>query len=296
MSRRCLACDRSGPFAKLFEAGGHTLVRCSGCRLVFQHPQPSQAAMAALYYDDGDFAERLDGDLRDFTLLRAREKLALLDGAGIRRGGDLLDVGCSSGAWLEVAGQAGWSGTGVELGAPVAERARRRGLEVFTGTLEDAARTDLGARRFSLITFWDVLEHLPDPLAALEIARGLLAPGGAVALTTPNVEGLYPRVTLRLMARRFGVWEHPELPAHLYDFSPATMERLLARAGLVRESGRTTPVPFDYYRQTSLKSQLAHRGRRGRALLTGFELLRAVLYPAARLTDRGNALFATARG
>lgn len=296
VSRRCIVCDRPEPFRPLYERGGFTLVRCPSCGLVFQHPVPSSEAMATLYYDDEELARSLESELRGFALSRAREKLSLLETAGVTpAGGELLDVGCSSGAWLEVARDAGWSVVGVELGLPFASRARDKGLEVYTGTLEDAAGSALRGRTFNLITFWDVLEHLPDPLGALELARDLMRPQGTVALTAPNIDGLYPRWTYRLLARSTGVWEHPELPAHLYDFSPRTAARLLSRAGLEPAAATTTQVPFWYYRETSLRNQLTPRSRRGWAVRWGFEALRALAYPIARATDRGNALFMTAR-
>lgn len=291
--RRCEVCDRPGPFPSLYVRGGFVLVQCAECGLIFQDPLPSPEAMASLYYHGDELAGLLETDLRAFALGRAREKRLLLEDAGVASGGRALDVGCSTGAWLEVAGKAGWRPVGVELGDAFAQAARRRGLEVHTGTLADYVRAAEPAK-FDLITFWDVLEHLPEPRAALEQALGLLAPGGTVAVTFPNVAGLYPRATLRLIAGPTGVWEHPELPAHLYDFSPSTATALLRRAGLEPISMRTTNVPFFYYRSTALAHQLAGRGWKGRAIRLAFEALHAVLYPAATAMDRGNALFAVA--
>lgn len=293
--RRCVACDGPEPFEPLYTSGGFTLVRCPRCALVFQHPEPSSEALAGLYYQDEELARRLDGDLRAFTLGRAREKVGLLRSAGVVPGGELLDVGCSSGAWLEVAGEAGWSGHGLEPGEPFAARARAKGLAVHTGTLEDVPEAWAARTRFSLITMWDVLEHLRDPLRALRAVRELLAPGGTLALNMPNVEGLYPRVTYRLLARPTGVWEHPELPAHQYDFSPRTTALVLGRAGFEPRFTTTTEVPFEYYRTTSLARQLGHRTRKGPLLRGVFEAVRMVVYPLARATGRGNALFMTAR-
>ena len=139
-----------------------------------------------------------------------------------------------------------------------------------------------------------MLEHLRDPPAELELARGLLAPGGRIAFTFPNVDGLYPRLTLRLLARRTGVWEYPELPVHLYDFSPATARRLLARAGCEVRTLETYATPFGFYRQTSLAPQSLGTRPRERALRAAFEGLWLVAYPLARLTNRGNAQFVLA--
>ncbi len=292
--RPCLVCDRPGPFPALFARDGFTLVRCPACTLVFQDPQPDAAVLGRAYYHDEGFAQALLGDLRATTLERAHEKLAPLRAAGaLPAGGRLLDVGASSGAWLEVAADHGLRGTGVELGQATAAGARARGLDVRTGTLEEVL-PELADERFDLITFWDVLEHLPDPRHELRLARGLLAPGGHVAMTFPNVDGLYPRLTRRLFARRTGVWEYPELPVHLYDFSPRTARALLAREGFVVRAVSTFATPYAFYESTSLSPQRLGHGRRARALRAAFDVVHHVAYPIAARTDRGNSQFVLA--
>lgn len=290
--RRCLLCGARGPFARLFSAGSHVLVRCE-CGLVFQDPQPDQVALEAAYYHDAAFSEALLSDLRPVTQRNAQEKLQLL-GSAISPGMRLLDVGASSGAWLELAERHGARATGVEVGTTTAAAARERGLDMRSGTLEQVL-PEFADEHFDLITYWDVLEHLPDPLTELEIARGLLAPGGRIAATFPNVEGLYPRLTYRLFGRRAGVWEYPELPVHLYDFSPRTAARMLERAGYELERARTFAIPFGFYRRTSLSPRRLGTGWRGRVIRAAFEALRVVVYPLARLADQGNAQFVLAR-
>jgi SAM-dependent methyltransferase len=295
VARRCIVCERTEPFAPLFAQGEHRLVRCPGCGLVFQHPQPAVDVLASAYYHDPAFTQALLGPLREITLQRAREKLGPLRRAGaLRAGGRALDVGASSGAWLEVAAEHGLRPIGVELGEATAAAARERGLDVRTGTLEQAL-PGLQNDRFDLITFWDVLEHLPDPRHELALAARLLAPGGVLAATFPNVDGWYPRLTLRLIARRTGVWEYPELPVHLYDFSPVTARALFARCGFSQQTVEASETPFAFYRETSLSPARLGTGRRARALRLAFEALRVPVYPLARLAGRGNAMFVAAR-
>jgi 2-polyprenyl-3-methyl-5-hydroxy-6-metoxy-1,4-benzoquinol methylase len=292
--RRCLICDSAEPFRFVFSKGDYRLVRCDRCNLVFQDPQPSDEVLAHSYYHDPDFSEALLGPLREITLERARDKLPLLRGIGAARPGlRVLDVGCSSGAWLEVAASEGMKATGVELGEATAEGARRRGLDVRTGTLDEAFPED-SEERFDVITFWDVLEHLRDPRRELTLAAHLLAPGGLVAATFPNVEGWYPRVTYRLLAKRTGVWEYPELPVHMYDFAPGTARRLLERSGYRLVDLKTLATPFQFYRETSLSPDQMGRGRRARVLRWSFEALRLAVYPLAGLLGRGNAMFVAA--
>ncbi|HEX4110830.1 MAG TPA: class I SAM-dependent methyltransferase [Solirubrobacteraceae bacterium] len=293
--RRCILCDTAGPFAPLYARDGWQLVRCR-CGLVFQDPQPEAELLERSYYHDPAFTEALLGELRPITLDMARRKLALLHREGVALAGlRVLDVGASSGAWLEVAAAEGATGVGIELGETTASAARERGLDVRTGTLAQAL-PGLGGERFGLITFWDVLEHLHDPRAELALARELLAPGGRLAATFPNVRGLYPQLTYRLLAGRTGVWEYPELPVHLYDFAPDTARRLLERGGYAVQGTRTFATPYRFYRTTSLSPERTGFGRRGRALRAAFDALHLAAYPLARLTDRGNSQFVLAQG
>jgi len=294
---RCIVCEREGPFRYVFGGRGYggTMVSCPRCGLVFQSPQPDEDVLARSYYHDAEFSEMLMGPLRCTTVERAREKLPLLAGVSTLRPGErALDVGCSSGAWLEVAQELGMPAAGVEIGERTSQDARARGLDVRTGTLEECF-PDGSEERFELITFWDVLEHLSDPRRELASARRLLAPGGILAATCPNVAGLYPQATYRLLARPAGAWEYPELPVHLYDFSPATLRRLLERSGFAVAGLRTYRTPFRFYRQTSLSRERLGGGARALALRLAFEAMRAVVYPIARRLDRENSLFVAAR-
>jgi SAM-dependent methyltransferase len=292
-ARRCILCGSAGPFSEIFRLDAYTLVRCE-CGLVFQDPQPGPEALQDAYYHDEDFTDALFGELREITFRNARHKVEHLRAAGaLRPGMKLLDVGASSGAWLEIAQEEGLESVGVELGEATAARARARGLDVRTGTLEQAL-PGLEGQRFDLITFWDVLEHLHDPRHELRLARELLAPGGKIAATFPNVEGLYPRLTYRLLARRTGVWEYPELPVHLYDFAPGTARRLFGGVGYAVERVKTFATPYGFYRSTSLSPERVGTGRRGKALRAAFGALRLAAYPLAKLTDRGNAMFVLA--
>jgi SAM-dependent methyltransferase len=93
---------------------------------------------------------------------------------------------------------------------------------VSTGTLHQAAYP---ARHFDLVTLWDVIEHVADPLGVLREVARVLAPGGKVVLTTGDIGSAY--------AQARGVdWHLMTPPWHLYFFSRATLGALAARAGL----------------------------------------------------------------
>src|SRR5258708_25689185 len=82
----------------------------------------------------------------------------------------------------------GCSVTGIEVDPTAAALAREVADRVIEGDAEslDYAR-DLGAERFDLLLFADVLEHLRDPEVVLRRVRPLLVPGGAVVASMPGV-------------------------------------------------------------------------------------------------------------
>jgi len=110
---------------------------------------------------------------------------------------------------------------GVEPGAGAAEAARRSGVPVITGTLDDAALEE-GA--WDVIVLMQTLEHLADPAAELARLFALLRPGGLLVMTTPNQHSWLAR----LSGRRWFEYKPPE---HLFLFTPRTVRALLSRVG-----------------------------------------------------------------
>lgn len=205
------------------------LVRCRRCGLVYQNPRPTPA----------EIGEHYPPEYEPYTDYRAKSRRNLLldravaYGIGKRRrfvtkyksGGRLLDVGCAAGTFLVGMQDLGnWEVQGVELTPTVAELARQRyGLDVRTGTLEEAAFAD-GA--FDAVTLWDVLEHVHDPAGTLREIRRILKPGGVLVARVPNLASWD--------AALFGnSWAGLDAPRHLYVFAPATLSRLLRENGLV---------------------------------------------------------------
>lgn len=100
----------------------------------------------------------------------------------------VLDVGCDTGYLGEALAAFGNETSGFEVNAATAEEARRKLVRVEVGDLETSDLVDLfGRGSFDIVVFGDVLEHLRDPLPVLRQARPLLAPGGSVLVSTPNV-------------------------------------------------------------------------------------------------------------
>ncbi|MBF0532474.1 MAG: class I SAM-dependent methyltransferase [Candidatus Omnitrophica bacterium] len=148
-----------------------------------------------------------------------------------RREGKLLDVGCSVGFFLSCLKQEGWEGWGLEVSADAADFAEKKyGLKVFKGVIEET--NEFPAQSFDVITLWDLIEHTLDPLTTMKKVNALLKDHGLIFLSTPNVDGLFPRLSY-LAAKMIHIWPHPEPPHHLFCFSKTTVINLLKKTGFV---------------------------------------------------------------
>lgn len=136
-------------------------------------------------------------------------------------GASVLEIGCASGNFLHGLAARNWRLRGVELNDFAAGKARKRGLDVFTGTVE-AARFPAGS--FDAVFAFQVVEHLTDPVATFREVNRILAEGGTFVFALPNAGSLEFRL--------FGSnWYALDLPRHLFHFDPETVRKALEKAG-----------------------------------------------------------------
>jgi SAM-dependent methyltransferase len=227
----------------VYTKNGFELVRCTSCGLVYVLNPPMREEIERHY----SFASGYHTVFRSDSSAESRAHAArAVDFLRIVRShspvGRILDVGCSVGFFLERACAEGWSTFGVEISDDTAELARGRGLDVFTGTLEEA---HFPPSSFDVVTMWDVVEHLQDPVATVAVGASVLKPGGVLVISTPNIGGMFPQLSYHA-ARWTGSWPHPEPPSHLFQFSKPTIRRLLEQRGLVPVEIRDRRIPLSY--------------------------------------------------
>jgi 2-polyprenyl-3-methyl-5-hydroxy-6-metoxy-1,4-benzoquinol methylase len=137
--------------------------------------------------------------------------------------GRLLDVGCALGFFLEAAQHRGWQVDGVDISAHATEYAKTElGIPARCGQLEEVG---FEPESYDLLTLWDVIEHVPDPVAHLRYCRSLLRDSGVVVISTPDIGSLVARAT-RERWMGFKLAEE-----HLYYFNRQTLSLALDRAG-----------------------------------------------------------------
>ena len=210
---------------RVVEHNGLHVVRCPVCGQQFVWPVPSDTQLAAIYdqaYYQGSHRSVGFSDYNGLTGARERmfrRHLRRLE--RYRRPGRVLDVGCATGDFLKAAQRHGWEAVGVDP-SPAREHALAAGLPIVGRTIDDA---DVDTQSIDLVTFWDVLEHLQDPVQALRRAAALLVPDGIVAATVPNAGSAVAKISGR---RWFGYKTAGE---HLQFFTASTVRRAFQSAG-----------------------------------------------------------------
>lgn len=161
--------------------GDERLLRCLTCGLLAREPMPEAGALGRWYAGEywDRFRDEQVGAARDNVHAHVLARLASLNPAG----GRLVDVGCGGGAFLRAARAAGWAAVGFDPSAGAVAHARAAGLEAHELAWPPCP---LGDDSVEAVTFINVLDHLPDPFAALREARRVLKPGGLLYVRVPN--------------------------------------------------------------------------------------------------------------
>ena len=194
------------------------IVRCRQCGLVYANPRPANDEVLDLYNAVEDplyVAERAGRILTFEHHLKPMEQFT-----GPATGRALLDVGAYTGIFVEIAAEHGWDAWGVDPSKWAVEQARQQGLQMVHGTLEEA---DFENKIFSVITLWDVIEHVTDPLSTLQAAWQQLEPGGTLIVHTMDLDSLFARV----MGRRWPWF----MEMHLTYFTRTSLQQMLEKAG-----------------------------------------------------------------
>ncbi|MGD8462774.1 MAG: class I SAM-dependent methyltransferase [Anaerolineae bacterium] len=198
--------------------------RCRSCGSLYLSPRPEAHELKQYYPPDyAPYAlPRSASKWQRWNLNYAVSKQIRAVLARVPGPGRALDVGCSTGDFIAALQQHDWRVQGVELNRQAAAYAQQRVKgPVFRG---DFFQAGYAADTFDLVTFWDVLEHLPDPQAALLEAARITRPSGVLVLSLPNLHSL----EARLFGRDWAGWD---IPRHLWWLPRPALLRLLEETG-----------------------------------------------------------------
>ena len=228
---RCPICGSNEAYPAL-EWQGSRMVQCHSCSLLYRNPRPTVSDLRGSYTDKWtslEWEERV-GDRRTQQFRRFFDSFADPPGR-------LLDIGCGYGFFLKMAEEHGWEAVGVDLDPKgIAYAKGRLDVNAILGDLRDVHLPDSS---FDLVTLWNVVECVPDPLELLRQLRPLLRDGGTIFIRTQNET--WHRMSFRLttLFSRLGwrsVFDKQPFATfifHMISFSPTTLRLLIDNAGFV---------------------------------------------------------------
>ena len=243
---------------------GRRVHRCRDCRCIWVPDGLVVNERGESIYEEAEPIFLKDGNeqyyLDETNLLSCRAKVYWVE-KSLPRGKRLLDVGANFGHFLKEA-SAVYDAVGVEISKTAVERSEKLfGVRNYVGSIYDLPEAAKGP--WEAATLWDVIEHVPDPMGALEAIRDLLEPGGKIYLSTPDAGS----AVARAMGSR---WHYLDPVQHIVLFGRRNLSDLLERAGFrvfeTRSFGHHYRVGYVLDRLAYLHGE-GHVGRVVRPLL-----------------------------
>lgn len=216
-------------------------------------PQPSVETLGD-YYKSEDYISHTDAKRNFFEKvyhyvkeIALKKKLRLINSVS-NNSKILLDVGCGTGDFLQVAGNSGWNITGIEPN----EEARHIANRKTNNTVLDADQLfKLEAGSFDVITLWHVLEHLPNLDKHFSVFKKLLKSEGTLIIAVPNYKSYDAQVYKEF-------WAAYDAPRHLWHFNQDAIKQLAVKSNM--KYVKTIPMKFDAF-YVSLLSEKYKSGK-----------------------------------
>lgn len=213
----CIICQ-SDKEKKVFYYKATQYYECMGCGLIRTLPFPSNADLVAHYkkgFESGNYfalhtKKEMYADIYKQYLELIKKKIDI-------SGKKILDVGCFTGDFLDMAQDEGALTFGVEIQSEAAEIANKKH---FGRVLNCSLDETFFSEKFDVVTAFGLIEHVQNPDALLRLASHNLADGGLLVIQTPN-SGSF-------LARLLGKYWPPYTPIeHIHHFSKKNIEHFL---------------------------------------------------------------------
>ena len=227
----CEETDSNELFTKEYQTVVFKVVKCPQCGLVYVKNPPVDETLKDLYGEEffstgqqsisvnGGAVDFVEGARNDAIFKNAMRRFEELK--KYKAGGNLLDIGCGKGIFLKVA-EAHFEGTGIDISEYAAKYGNEvLGVNIINGDLLDL---EFSEEHFDVVTMWDFIVHVRNPIAYVQKANILLKKGGILTVTTGDFGSL--------VAKIFGRNWPLMLPyMHLFYFSQRTITEMLEKSG-----------------------------------------------------------------
>lgn len=216
--KACPVCESAGNFRFIRDFssgdGDFSLYQCPECSVQIWTPFKNPGV--AWYEAQTSYRAQ------EPNLYRGYHKAAIAMCGALKGHMRVVDLGCGTAEFIYELHKLGHEVWGVDSDKIDIELAGKWfGLEHLyaSATADFLARPDLP--KFDVVTFFEVLEHLDDPLDFMRRAAGLLKPGGRIIMSVPSRE--------RMWSDSYH-WDFP--PHHISRWNAGALKRLAEKAGL----------------------------------------------------------------
>jgi len=209
---RCPVCKNKMNFNLVEAWNEFRIYHCKECDVVFSNPMKAPDSS----WHEEAYVER-NVNLRNYTHLTPNCRFFLTRKQF--RGGRLLDIGCGDGLFLKFASKY-YDAWGIDIDGEAIKAARRKYhlANVYNTMTMGEFIKRFPEVRFDVVTLFEVLEHVDDPLKLIRETYQVLKPRGILVLSVPNRE--------RMNARHD---PHDRPPNHLTRWSAEAVKNLLNR-------------------------------------------------------------------
>jgi SAM-dependent methyltransferase len=204
--------------------GEFSIYRCQGCGLERTTPRPTPETIG--YYYPDEYAPYQSASLS--SVKRSSSKNLIVEWLGLEtrllpslKPGRMLEIGCSSGNYMQYAKALGWHVEGIEFSAHAAAVARNKGFSVQVGAVEKAQPP---SQPYDVVVGWMVLEHLHQPVEVLAKLKEWTSKSGYLIISVPDGKNIARKF---FRSRCYDL----HLPNHLFHFNAESIEETLRVAG-----------------------------------------------------------------
>jgi len=211
---------------------------CNDCSFKFTNPRPVDEELSK-YYQSEDYISHtnkanslrhlLYKTVRNYTL---NKKLKLIN--NLSKKGNILDVGCGTGEFLQVCSDNLWNIHGVEMD----QQAREKAEKLLNIDIYKDLYVCEHFNTYQVITLWHVLEHIPDIHNTIKYLKKLLTKQGRILFALPNIDSFDAH-----KYKEF--WAAYDVPRHLYHFNQNTFGKLMKTHGMKVKT--IVPMRFDAF-------------------------------------------------
>ena len=205
---------------------GFSIVKCSGCNFVYVNPRVENEELSSIY-EHNYFKNKDYG----YVGYEQEKRLRIKNFERWLKNADeyintttpvfSLDVGCAAGYCLELMNKKGWNAMGIELDEEMCKSLKQRGFNISNSHIEDFETEN----KFSIITLFDVIEHIPNIDAVFSKLNSLLTKDGIVIIVTPD----HNSFQRKLFGKRWFQYKPIE---HIQYFNGHSLQAFAERNGL----------------------------------------------------------------